>query len=206
VDPPVVAGSTRPSPDFCKTVQVVKPWRLFFDGSKSELAVGVGIVIEDPFGAKYAYSFRLDFDSTNNRAEYEALIIGLEMILELGVKHLEVFRDSQLVIKQLTNEYKCRDPTMAAYYVAAGNLSSMFKDISVKYFPREQNLAANEMAQIASGIQIQEHQSERTITMQKKFLPSIISRGMDLEINANEVQAGDWRKPLIDYLTNPSPR
>ncbi|BFG41093.1 hypothetical protein CerSpe_273670 [Prunus speciosa] len=158
-----------------KTVQV-KPWKLFFDGSKSESAAGVSIVI------------------------------GLEMILELGVKHLKVFGDSQLVIKQFTNEYKCRDPTMVAYYVAARNLSSMFKDISIKYILREENLAANEMAQIASCIQIQEHHSERTIKVQKKFLPSIISRGMDLEINTNEIQDGDWRKPLIDYLTNPSPR
>ncbi|XP_021807646.1 uncharacterized protein LOC110751480 [Prunus avium] len=188
-----------------KTVQI-KPWKLFFDGSRSESTAGAGIVIEDPFGAKFAYSFQLDFDSTNNRAEYEALIIGLEMVLELGVTHLEVFGDSQLIIKQLTNEYKCRDPTMAAYYVAARNLSSMFKDISVKYIPRNDNLAANEMAQIASGIQIQEHQSERTIKVQKRSLPSILTRGMNLEINTNEVQAGDWRKPLIDYLTNPSPR
>ncbi|CAL2237939.1 unnamed protein product [Prunus armeniaca] len=134
-----------------KTVQI-KPWKLYFDESKTESAARVGIVIEEPLGTKYAYSFQLDFDSTNNRVEYEALIIGLGMVLELGVKHLEVFRDSQLVIKQLTNEYKCRDPNMAAYYVAARNLSSMFKTISIKYIPRDKNLAANEMAQIASGI------------------------------------------------------
>ncbi|CAL8116175.1 unnamed protein product [Prunus armeniaca] len=149
--------------------------------------------------------FQLDFDITNNRAEYEALIIGLEMALELGVKHLEVFGDSQLVIKQLSNEYKCRDPNMAAYVVAC-NLSSIFKTISVKYVTRDRNLVANEMAQIASSIQIQESQSERTITVQKRSIPSILRRGMDLEINTNKIQAGDWRKPLLDYLTNPAPR
>ncbi|CAL8997888.1 unnamed protein product [Prunus brigantina] len=93
-----------------------------------DLAAGACIVLEEPFGTKYAYSFQLDFDSTNNKAEYEALIIGLEMALELGVKHLEVFGDSQLVIKQLTNEYKCRYPNMAAR-----NLGSVFRTISVKY-------------------------------------------------------------------------
>ncbi|KAH0983266.1 hypothetical protein GBA52_010443 [Prunus armeniaca] len=61
------------------------------------------------------------------------------------------------------------------------------------------------MAQIASSIQIQENQSKRTVKVQRKFSPSIISKGMNLEINTNEVHAGDWRKPLIDYLSNPSP-
>ncbi|KAI5311296.1 hypothetical protein L3X38_000361 [Prunus dulcis] len=86
------------------------------------------------------------------------------------------------------------------------NLSSMFKTISIKYIPIDKNLAANKIAQMASGIQIQECQSERTIIVQKRFLPSILSRGMDLEINVNEIQAGDWRKPLLDYVTNPVPR
>lgn len=151
-------------------------------------------------------TFQHDFNITNNRAEYGALIIGLEMALELGLKHLEVFGDSQLVIKQLTNEYKCRDTNIAAYYMAACNLSSIFKTISVKYVPRDRNLVANEMAQIASGIQIQESESERTIIVQKRCLPSILRKGIDLEINTNEIQAGDWRKPLLDYLTNPAPR
>lgn len=68
------------------------------------------------------------------------------MTLELRVKHMKVFGDSQLVIKQLTNENKCRDPNMAAYYVAARNLSYVFKDITVKHIPREKNLVAKEMA------------------------------------------------------------
>ncbi|KAI5334156.1 hypothetical protein L3X38_024289 [Prunus dulcis] len=153
-----------------KTVQI-KPWKLYFNGSKTESAASADIVIEEPFGAKYAYSFQLDFDSINNIAEYEALIIGLEMILELSIKQLEVFGDSQLVIKQLTNEYKCMDPNMAAYYVAACNLSSMFKTISIKYIPRDKNLAANQMAQIAFSIQIQEHQSKRTTKCRKAKWP-----------------------------------
>ncbi|CAL9011927.1 unnamed protein product, partial [Prunus brigantina] len=94
-----------------------------------------------------------------------------------------------------------RDLNMTAYYVAARNLSSTVKEITIKYI-----LATIEMAQIPSGIQIQENQSKGTIKVQRKFLSSIISRGMNLEIKTIEVQAGDWRKPLIDYLSNLSPR
>lgn len=68
------------------------------------------------------------------------------MLLELRGRYLEVIGDSQLVIKQLTNEYKCRDLNMTAYYVAARNLSSTVKEITIKYIPREKDLATIEMA------------------------------------------------------------
>lgn len=128
-----------------RTVQI-KLWKLFFDGYKSESLAGARTILEDPFEAKSAYSFQLDFESTNNRAEYEAFIIGLEILLEHRVKHLELSGDVQLVIKQLIDEYKCRDPNMAIYNVVARNLSSAFKEHTVKFFPREKNIAPKGMA------------------------------------------------------------
>jgi hypothetical protein len=94
----------------------------------------------------------------------------------------------------------------AAYYVAAKNLCYAFKEIIVEHIPREKNLASNELAQIASRIQIHDDQIERIIKVQKRILPSVITRGMDLEVNNKEIKEDDWRKPLIDYLSNPSPR
>ncbi|CAN6551667.1 unnamed protein product [Malus baccata var. baccata] len=90
--------------------------------------------------------------NTNNQAEYEALIIGLEILIELGAIEVEVFGDSKLVINQLNGEYKCRHITMAGYYLVATQLLSYWdSEVSVNHVPRESNLAANEMAQIASG-------------------------------------------------------
>ena len=56
----------------------VTPWRLYFDGSCTQNAAGAGIAIIDPSGNYHCYFFLLDYqETTNNRAEYEALIIGL---------------------------------------------------------------------------------------------------------------------------------
>ncbi|CAL8168268.1 unnamed protein product [Prunus armeniaca] len=82
------------------------PWKLYFDGSKPILTSGAGIVLEDSLGMKHCYSFQLDFQCTNNIAEYEVLIIGLEMLIKLGVQFVEILGDSMLVLKQIVGEFK----------------------------------------------------------------------------------------------------
>ncbi|KAL6294166.1 hypothetical protein ACE6H2_002308 [Prunus campanulata] len=73
------------------------PWKLYFDGSKTDIAFGAGIVLEEALGIRHCYSFQLDFQCINNRAEYEAPIIGLEMLVELGIQSVEILGDSMLV-------------------------------------------------------------------------------------------------------------
>lgn len=75
----------------------ITPWKLHFDGSCTQQATGSGIVIASPHGAHYCYSFLLDYDNiTNNIPEYEALIIGLEILIELRAGEKEVIGDSEL--------------------------------------------------------------------------------------------------------------
>ncbi|KAM2602283.1 hypothetical protein TB1_039701 [Malus domestica] len=140
----------------------ITPWRLYFDGSCTQNTAGAGIVIVNHKGSYHCYSFLLDYQEiTNNRVEYEAPIIGLEIVIELGATEVEVFGDSELVINQLNGEYKCRHITMVGYYLAATQLLSYWgTEISVSHIPRESNTMANEMAQLASGAQIQERRFE----------------------------------------------
>ncbi|CAN6547007.1 unnamed protein product [Malus baccata var. baccata] len=84
----------------------ITPWKLYFDGSHTQKAAGAGIVIINPQGVYHCYSFLLDYqENTNNRAEYEALIIGLEILMDLGAAKVEIFGDSKLVINQLNGEF-----------------------------------------------------------------------------------------------------
>ncbi|XP_070667783.1 uncharacterized protein [Malus domestica] len=113
--------------------------------------------------------------NTNNWAEYEALIIGLEILMDLGAVKVEVFGDSELVINQLNGEFKCRHITMAGYYLAATQLLSYWdSEISVSHVPRGSNLVANEMAQLASGMPIQERKYGVDVEIQRRNLPSIL--------------------------------
>ncbi|CAN6560039.1 unnamed protein product [Malus baccata var. baccata] len=147
-------------------------------------ASGAGIVIINPQGIYHYYSFLLDYQgNTNNRAEYEALIIGLEILMDLGAMEVEVFGDSELVINQLNGEFKCRHITMAEYYLATIQLLSYWdSEISVSHVPRGANLAANEMAQLASGMPIQEKGYGLDVEIQRRNLPSILERGFSLDV------------------------
>jgi ribonuclease HI len=73
-----------------------------------ELGKGVGIVIESPSGQEFKFAYRLEFDATNNVAEYEALLLGLEICKDMGVKCLNIKGDSDLVIQQLKNKFACK--------------------------------------------------------------------------------------------------
>ncbi|KAM2274755.1 hypothetical protein ACFX1S_044519 [Malus domestica] len=156
-------------------------------------ASGAGVVIINPQGVHHYYSFLLDYQgSTNNRAEYEALIIGLEFLIDLGTMKVEVFGDSELVINQLNEEYKCRHITMAGYYLAATQLLSYWdSNISVNHVPRGSNLAANKMAQVASRAPIQERKYGVDVEIQIRNLYSILENGFSLDVMVLETEMKD---------------
>ena len=76
-----------------------RPWILKFDGSSTEKSTGVGILIISLKGIKTTLSFNLAFKCTNNQVEYEALVIGLEILMELGAQEVHIIGDSQLVLQ-----------------------------------------------------------------------------------------------------------
>ena len=76
---------------------------MYFDGACSKYGKGVGIVLISQIEKAYHFTFRLEFDATNNIAEYEALLIGLEIAKDMGIKILNIKGDSDLIILQVKN-------------------------------------------------------------------------------------------------------
>jgi len=97
------------------------------------------------------YIIRLHFPASNNMAEYEALLSGLRIAIELGVKRLDVRGDSQLVIDQVIKEFSCHDPKMEAYCNAVRHLEDKFDGLEFNHVPRKYNEDADKLAKIASG-------------------------------------------------------
>jgi len=90
-------------------------WTMYFDGLLRKNCAGAGIVFISPLGVRMRYMVRLHFPSSNNIAEYEALINGLRIAIELGIRRLDVRGDSQLVVNQVMKESSCHDAKMEAY-------------------------------------------------------------------------------------------
>jgi len=110
-----------------ETLEIV-PWTLFFDGSTCDRGVGIGIVLISSQARKYGFSFPIVATSTNNQAEYQALIKELELLKEVHADAVEIFRDSMLVINQLAGNYECRSEVLIIYYEKSMQLLKEFKD------------------------------------------------------------------------------
>ena len=82
-------------------------WSLYFDGSKSKEGAGAGYIIIDPTGNKTLFSCRLEFEFTNNTAEYEALLQGLRKALDMNIQNLVKFGDSEIVVRQVRDSIHC---------------------------------------------------------------------------------------------------
>ena len=83
--------------------------------------------------------------ATNNQAEYNAILLGLEKAQNLKITELDCFLDSELVVKQLKLEYKVKNKDLAAIFLKAWNLSKKFKRIKFHHIPREKNKEADKV-------------------------------------------------------------
>ena len=124
---------------------------MYFDGSVMKTGAGAGLLFVSPLGKHMRYVVRLHFPASNNMAEYEALLSGLRIAIELGIKRLDVRGDSQLVIDQVMKEASCHDEKMEAYYNAVRRLEVKFNGLELNHIARKYNEEADQLAKIASG-------------------------------------------------------
>ena len=82
----------------------VESWKMYFDEAANQNGSGIGGLLISPQGTHIPFFGRLNFPATNNAIEYEACIMGLQAPLGLGVKELEVYGDSALIISQIQNK------------------------------------------------------------------------------------------------------
>jgi ribonuclease HI len=126
-------------------------WTMYFDGSLMKTRAGAGLLFISPLGKHVRYVLHLHFLASNNVAEYEALVNGLRIAVELGVRRLDARGDSQLVIDQVMKNSHCRDQKMEAYCDEVRRLEDKFYGLELNHVARRYNEIADELAKIASG-------------------------------------------------------
>jgi ribonuclease HI len=165
----------------------ITPWALFFDGSSCGKGGGVGILLISPRGEMFEFAIPIQPTVMNNQAEYEALLRGLQYLREAGAVSVEIYGDSELVIKQLNGQYECKSDALRNYYEECREILKSFQLAILQHIPREHNEEANRLAQSASGYR----------ENQEAFAMEVCSFGSDLAED-------DWRKEIVDYLEDPS--
>ncbi|XP_073112333.1 uncharacterized protein [Elaeis guineensis] len=123
-------------------------WVLHIDGASNAQGSGASFLLTSSEGVVTEHALRFDFKASNNQAEYEALVAGLKLALELEIDRLQVFSDSQLIVGQTKGEFETQDPTMAKYRQKVKDLVAPFGYFGISHIPRAKNARADALSRL----------------------------------------------------------
>jgi ribonuclease HI len=191
---------------------------MYFDGSLMKTGAGAGLLFILPLGKHVRYVICLHFPVSNNVAKYEALVNGLRIAVELGVRCLDAHGDSQLVIDQVMKNSHCRDRKMEAYCDEVRRLEDKFYGLDLNHVARRYNETADELAKIASGrttvppnvfsrdiyqpsIKLNDAPEPEGISAQPEVPSANEGEALRVEIEQNGVTPNlNWQTPYLEYL------
>jgi ribonuclease HI len=132
-----------------KTPQI---WTLYFDGFKSQEGSRAWCILIDPKGKRHFLSCRLEFECTNNTTEYKALVQGLNKSMDLNIKELKVFGDSEIIVRQVRNTIHCNSPHLRNYQQEVHRLIEHFEAFNIRAIPRTKTILVDSLATVTSRI------------------------------------------------------
>jgi hypothetical protein len=140
------------------------------------------------------------FSVSNNAAEYEALIHGLNIAMSLGIKRLMVYGDSLVVISQINKEWDCSNDSMGKYCTAVRKLEDKFEGLEFHHVERDRNAAADALSKLGSS---------RTQAPPGVFVQEVPRLSISLDrveecnvLSQPESDSNYWREPIIRYIKN----
>nr|GEU68404.1 reverse transcriptase domain-containing protein [Tanacetum cinerariifolium] len=188
----VMPDESPPDASVVKTQQ--EPWTLFTDGSSCVDGFGTGLILTNPEGTEFTYALRFQFAASNNEAEYEALIAGLRIIAQMGVRNVHVSVDSKLVANQVLGAYVAKEENMIKYLEMVKSLVSDFANFSINQVSRSKNKKADSLSKITST---------SFVHLSKQVLVEILKEKSIQEKEVKTVVEEDgptWMTPIIEYL------
>ena len=133
-------------------VDEVQRWVVNVDGLSTLYARGIGVILKSPEGDKLKYAARLQYQTTKNEAEYEALFKGLELAKSFGAESVIFQGDSQLIINQVNGMCEAKEDWMKKYLYKVKQFIKKFKETNFVQLSREENMEANALAKTASVV------------------------------------------------------
>ena len=167
---------------------------VYVDGASNQNGSGVGLVLVSPEKVVVEKSLRLDFPTTNNEAEYEALLEGMSMVQRMGGKSIRLFSDSRLVVGQVRGEFEAKDERMQGYLSQVKCLQLKFDSFDFLHVPRSGNAHADSLAMLATS---SAQDLPRVILVEDLYKPSKIGEMVQI----NQIRAGlSWMDSIIWFL------
>ncbi|XXG89162.1 hypothetical protein AAC387_Pa12g1233 [Persea americana] len=134
---------------------------------------GVGILFVSPQGDLIPHVFTLVNHYSNNIAEYQDIIMGMEITLSTGIWRLEIFGDSKLIVNQINGEYEVRKPDSLSYHRWEKALIPQFSYITVTHVARSLNAKADALASIVAAMAVPEGCRCEILIRERRLMPDL---------------------------------
>lgn len=167
---------------------------MFVDSTSNAQEAKIGIVIMSPKGVKLEHSLRLGFRTSNNEAEYEALLAGLKATQKLEATDVEIYSDSWLVVSQVDGSFEAKNSQMVEYLRLVGQIMSKFQKAKVIQITRGQNRYADSLPTLALSL---DSEIPQLIMIEVVREPSI-----DPQVGVSIVSTfgSSWMDLVIEFL------
>ncbi|KAJ0490291.1 putative ribonuclease H [Helianthus annuus] len=181
------------------------PWILFTDGASNVKGTGLGILLKSPQGDIIPHSIACEFQTTNNEAEYEALIAGLQIAKHIRIRYLEVHVDSLLITNHFNGSYTVKGEKLIKYLEIVKDLALSFVSFSLTHVPREENAEADALANLGSSLKIPEDIKIPIIHILNPAIEdhAAMEIGEDSAIipsDDTQSHSGSWILPIMKYI------
>ncbi|XP_028114221.1 uncharacterized protein LOC114312222 [Camellia sinensis] len=163
-------------------------WDLKFGGASGAGKGGASITLTSE-GEKFHLSYKLDFECSNNEAEYEALILGLIAAQKKGLRKLKIWGDSELVVRQTIGDFALKEPLLGPYRTVVQGLLTQFDDVQIQHTPRTHNCFPNALATLGARVDIPD--DSIAIVIEKRTTPAVLAE------EHTEQDAEGWKADII---------
>ena len=172
-------------------------WTLRVDGASQSSGSGVGLLLQSPTGEHLEQAIRLGFPASNNEAEYEAILSGLDLALALSVSRLRVYSDSQLVVTHVQKEYEAKDARITRYLTKVRDTLQRFTEWTIEKIRRTENGRADALADIVASLPIKE---VILLPIHVQANPSVTEASTCNTIKVSQADNQGWMEVIIKYL------
>ena len=170
-------------------------WEVYVDGASNQKGSEVGLVLISPENVIIEKSLRLDFSTTNNEVEYEALLIGMAMVQRMGGKSIKLFSDSRLIVGQVKGEFEAKDGRMQGYLSQVKCLQSKFDSFDSLHISRNGNAYADSLAMLVTS---SAQDLPRVILVEDLYKPTETRRDT---VQVHQIRAWpSWMDSIIQFL------
>ncbi|XP_028059057.1 uncharacterized protein LOC114262842 [Camellia sinensis] len=164
-------------------------WDLKFDGASGAGKGEVGATLTNQEGEKFHLSYKLNFECSNNEAEYEALILCLIAAQKKGLRKLKIWDDSKLVVKQTMGDFALKEPLLTPYSTVVQRLLTQFDDVQIQHTPRTHNRFPDALATLGAKMEIPD--DSIAIIIEKRTTPAVLVE------EHTEQDAEGWKTDII---------